>query len=151
MPSVISNLNTVGTITVANRPLSTTNLIVLIGINAGAGGKFTFRKMTAGASGYAPSGITFVPKAIKIWCGDASNITFDLCYADNDVGYSSSTAFTNPVRLAGASVTTGFSCIANKSDEFIIDGFSCPASKYLGATGNTATINVIAHLYGYEV
>lgn len=124
-------------------------------LNGGASGSQSNFRLMTGSSGYTPSGSTALKvKAMKITPETGSTGLVDLVYSDNDVGLSTTTAFTNPVRVCGTSnfhfVSPAFSSTQSfQNTEYPME-WTVPNAKYAGIGGPGAGVIVVAFLYGYE-
>ncbi len=105
-----------------------------------------------GTAGYTPSG----SKAFRILAVEYQSIattsaTPTLCYSDNDLGFNSAGAFTNPVYEHGASSDyIGFTdgdINGINAKQAIQTNFLVPNGKYVGVVGAAATV---CWIYGYE-
>lgn len=152
MARAIGTLGTIDSITVGGRVLTDlTNLITLIASVDGANNHCTFRKPN-GTSGYqVPGGKVFTVLGIRMEIGNAAD-AFDMGYSDNDAGFATTTAFTNPVFFADAGAINQHAPAQTVLPIFEMNygiGFQVLAAKYLFfASGATMSNYVIA--YGYE-
>lgn len=153
----IGTLGTIDTVTVGGRVFTDlTNLIQIIGVITGGGQRSCMRKLSASA-GYAPSGVTFKPKAGIFWVTVTSMVSASggctFAYSDNDSGLASnSTALTNGVYICGTSAAEmcNTDLASGGKEEFIMGDWSVPSGKYINVQASTSTTGV-GHLYGYEV
>lgn len=146
----IGTLGTIDNLTVGGRVFTDlTNLIQLYSENLATGGNFTFRKLSA-SSGYAPSGVTFLPKAFNMVNPDASSRTAAICSSDNDVGFSSASSLTNPVRPAGSASGAMFFAPTLSNKEFPLSGFVVSSGKFVSGDCGTGGQSTRHWLYGYE-
>lgn len=163
MAQPIGTLGTIPTLTVGGRVFTDLDNLITLVAQEGASAtsqNCTFRKVGVTGGYVVPALTTFKLIAIKIvsvtaTAGANANGNLDILYADNDVGFGTNTAFTNPVYLGGdsSSVVRFQSLIATgQSSEFVIN-FDIPAGKYPAIAGQFAVTGqedmVIA--YGYEV
>lgn len=161
MAKPIGTLGVIDTLTIGGRVF--TNLASLITLVGGttdlANPRTVFRKTTSGtATGYAPSGVTFKFAAVHVKVNDVTGDGWlgNICYADNDVGFSSATAFTNPVFMtSGASFTiTPFVSSSfdtdNVGESFYYPDFVVPSGKFVSMQSGAIVIGYI-WAWGYEV
>lgn len=133
-----------------------TDLTNLITLECSASGltnvNCTFRKAFSG-SGYTPSGGTaFKCAAMRIQSDSTTALSGKVLYADNDVGFITSTAFTNPVYVNGNSSTVGSFLDAAQYLGQVMElgcNFIIPNGKYPGViSGGNQVLHV--EMFGYE-
>lgn len=152
MARAIGTLGTIPSITVGGLVLTDlTNLIVLAG-EVFTNSRTSFRLPTA-SSGYAvTTGKTLKVHAMRLNFQGTGGDAIFLTYSDNDVGFSSATAFTNSVPYAGTtnrpfpygSGSQGNAAAnTNGSTEYSGIYFNVPATKYLGAQSTATNLSGI--------
>ena len=129
------------------------NLLTLSGYCAGGASPRTSFRKPATSAGYAPSGKTFVVKAIRLnTATTAAASPLSIFYSDNDCGIGSATAATNQVYMAGASSVASLSqgaWVVATTYEFALN-FVIPAGKFVGME-NGGTFSAPITIFGYEV
>jgi len=150
------------TLKIGGRTLTNlTNLIQLKAcVEATTTVRATFRKNNATSGYVVPASKQFRVVGYKAASQGAASTSqgsiFTLGYADNDVGFDASTAFTNPVYQSTSSINAraGLGSVAflgspgSSNYEGVCD-FVIPTGKYPVMQGNCAAI-VGVELYGYE-
>ncbi len=155
MAGPTGTLGTIPTLTIGGYVFAdTSTLIQVFGSVTGGGQRSTFRKLD-GSAGYAPSGVTFKPKAAICWITITAAVAqsggFTLVYHDNDTGFASnSTALTNAVYVCGSSAAQLVNSNAQGKLEVPLVGWSIPAGKYHSVEAGTSTTSGV-HVFGYEV
>lgn len=150
MAKPIGTLGTIPTITVGGMVFTDLSTLIVLGTLAGSGNRGTFRN-TAASSGYSVTS----GKTLTIWAIDivstqpTSDIEVTLAYSDNDVGFASATAFTNPVYEFGATNQFHGLAPAYGSRGSWATKFPVPAAKYPGVLNSNGQASIYA--YGYEV
>lgn len=150
MAKAIGTLGNIDTITIGERVLTDlSNLIVLYSENLAAGGSFTFKRVSTGAA-YAPSGVTFLPKVVRLVNPDASARGISVGYSDNSVGFSSGTALTNPVRVGGMGQGSGILAPIASTTHQDISTFVVPAGKFVSGEAGSSGQSTRHWIWGYE-
>lgn len=129
-----------------------TRLKVLVGMHAYNGKNLTLRAMNGTAGYQVTSGKTLRITALRVSVHTAETETYDrLCYADNDVGISTSTAFTNQVYNGGAAPAANLASMKTAGIIEIPVNFTVPSQKYpcMELTSSTNGISYVM-AYGYE-
>jgi hypothetical protein len=129
-----------------------TNLILIYG-RATTTTNSTLRKPN-GSSGYTPAaGKTFTVHAVRAIVMAAAAAGCIIGYADNDIGFSSASALTNPVRIGGAShpfiAMASLTPDMNEAALGLSGAFAVPEAKYPFCESSSG--DVLVHVYGYDV
>lgn len=146
-------------LTVAGRVFTDVeNLIHVRGFAVGTTNvRCSLRKITGTAGYQVPVGKKFVVRAVRCVStvsATSADFMFLLVYSDNDVGVSSSTAFTNPIYAGGSSNIASLGSLSEIKDDVqeFVTGFEVPAGKYVGMQVLATAANYVAvDLFGYEV
>ena len=129
------------------------NLIILKAYVTAAGQKATFR-LPSGSAGYpVTAGKTLKVLALRAFASNTGSNSFIISQTDNDTGWASSTAATNPVYEAGSADVTGVvqAGVISTANEFL-SNFSVAAAKYLSVSGgNGANATATVYAFCYEV
>lgn len=156
MAKPIGTLGTIDTLQIGGRIFTDlTNLIVLFSsVNSGTHATFLKTYPTQGTSGYSVTGgKTLTVQAIQLFSQTAVN-AFNLLYNDIDVGFDSSTSFTNPVYFTSgsssqnASIPNIFSASVTQN-QFYYPFWRTPAGKFPSISWSSSN-NQSAFGYGYE-
>lgn len=155
---VVGTLGTVETLTVGGRVLKDlTNLIRLVCYTGVANTNGTFR-LQNGSAGYAVTALktlTIVGLRLQTYTSAPSPLGFQLVQTDNDVGFASGTAFTNPVyegRDSGLfpyTINVGSAANITYFNEFP-SNFTVAAGKYLSCVPHSGGAIITATAWGYE-
>lgn len=156
MATQIGTLGNIPTLTIGGRVFTDlSTLIELTGYcNTNANASL---RLYSGSAGYqVTTGKTLTIGACKLSAAtSSSNVTFNLGYADNDVGLDSSTAFTSAVWRGGSSSNrivafiVGSSGVSTSSVEMGIK-VNCIAQKYVAFSGVAGAGGVYITAWGYE-
>lgn len=153
MARPIGTLGVIDTLTIGGRVLTDLTTLIVLAASYTSNSKATFRQAfpSAGSAGYAvTSAKTYTVAGIKFNANAATSLA--LLYADNDVGFDSATAFTNPVYQASGNTTATNiftpSASSNSTQIEICPMFRVPAGKYLAISGGAVVASALS--YGYE-
>lgn len=147
-------------LTIAGRTFTDlTNLVVLTGFVNGTTTTNCALRKQGGTSGYqVPASKTFKIAAIVVEAlqsAAGNNSLVYLCYADNDVGISTATAFTNQVFMGGAAAAGVIGSAANPATSSQFQAavqFDVPTGKYVSVqAASSALPSAVVRVYGYEV
>lgn len=132
-----------------------TNLIVVgAAWQNSTGTKSSTLRKPGGTAGYqVTSGKTLTLRAWHMAWHDvtaAANDSVIFLYSDNDIGFDSATAFTNPVYMFGTSSrsTANHAVVANTQDGPLF--FPVAATKYAGLSPNVTNVSGSILAFGYE-
>lgn len=154
MARAIGTLGTIDSITVGGRVFTDlTNIITLIGVCTAGTGNSSLRLLN-GTAGYPVT----TAKTLKILAiavqilGTGATDSFGLGYSDNDVGFGTATAPTNPVYVGGAAINqyTPAGSLQSLYEFNYGGGFSIPAAKFV-LIQNAGSSQISVTAYGYEV
>lgn len=130
-----------------------TNLIILRAKTT-SGTNSSFRT-SGGSGGYqVTTGKTLTIRTIRQFQDAAVSNPWSLLYSDNDMGFATATAPTNPIYSYGqTSTSTPFvnSSAGATGERQFHTNFAVPATKYVGVTAAEATATKDYEAYGYEV
>lgn len=145
-------------IQLGERRITNVSSLIILGTYLVANGKATFRQPN-GTSGYAvPGGQTLTIIGVQIHAAVGSSAQLGLVYSDNDVGFNSTTAFTNPVYQFGDANFSFFrnpgvtaNGLAPGMPQSFATYFQVPTGKYpginhTGAGGNSIHITIYGTL-----
>lgn len=125
------------------------NVIILVGRCSGTGQKTTARNAKTGAtSGYqVPVGKTLKLIGARIQGTTATLSKAIILYADADVGYDGTTAFTTPIyeSCSASGYTWGQNLVNGLTIEVPLS-FDVPAQKYVGIDGQIG--DYTCHIFG---
>lgn len=154
MATPIGTLGTIPTLTVGGRVFTDLTTLKVLHASVSTDTRAsTFRAEGATAGYPVTTAKTLTIAAINIYNISGNNGKWRFGYADNDVGFDSATALTNPIHMA-ASTDTGFNVPGNSATTWANNGyvnplFPIPATKYFFVVlSTTSTSQVVA--YGYE-
>lgn len=151
MAKPIGTLGTVTTITVGGKVFTDlTNLKILHCFTSSTGGNGTFR-LNGTSVGYQAGANGFQIQAVRAFTATSGiDSSGQLLYSDNDVGFNSTTAFTNPVYSYGVAGAADLLFKTGTIFETAVN-FTIPNTKYVSFAAPTATSIYSIVVYGYEL
>lgn len=155
---VVGTLGVADKLTVGGRDIyDLTNLIRLVCYTGTANTNGTFR-LQNGSAGYqvtALKTLTIVALRLQTYSAAINPLGFQLVQTDNDVGFASGTAFTNPVyegRDSGLfpyTINVGSATNITYFNDFPTN-FTVAAGKYLSCVPNSGGALITQVAWGYE-
>jgi hypothetical protein len=155
MPNGLVPSSAVPTLTIGGRVFTDLTNLIRLNFQTGAANNFCTMRLSNGTSGYqVPVGKTLRIAAIEWSISAAASAFVDLHYSDNDLGFASATARTNPVLNSGVTDATaagvqGITTAAAGSYYTKQCDFTVPAQKYPGIQDGNNTSGLSGTAYGY--
>lgn len=128
------------------------DLIVLYGQGGGAGSNSAFRRPNTSAGYQVPVGKILVLYAFRAFSDGGTDGRFNPVYADNDVGFKTSTGFTNPVWYVGMAGNDNLMWTRSTVSGEVFEGplfFEIPENKYPSMSSGSGSFVVNCQVFGY--
>lgn len=138
------------------------NLLQLTAYAQGTGATNATFRLTSGSAGYqVPVGKSLYILAVRtihidtaVAASATQSFNAQLCYADNDVGQASATAFTNQVYIGGSAIHAAIGSKMQIAEPGMVKWeagikWVIPAQKYAGFVQNAVAGTCLVHAFGY--